>query len=477
MRKTIASLFLFACPLLLPAQPYAVRVEKNTVYGTALDFSGKTDSLRLDVFKPVGDGQTKRPLFVYAHGGAWLEVSNKNEAEHLAVCTEMAKLGFVAVNVEYRRGYHRLQQYTPYALCAAVIQDGRCTFAYDSNEVVRAVYRGMQDLRGAIRYMKGRHAQDSTDVQQVIVGGSSAGGFLALYTAYLDCPGEKPLACGALPPVPAAHPDFASCYTPGPVSGQRPDLGDPQGTLHRQNGQDASVVGVANFFGAVFHNLLPGPPGQRLPVLYSFHQTNDVVVDCGVKSPLLSYYEQVIAPLNLCQPVAPPPPAAGSCAILSALQASGVPTDAYSIQIVQNGPPNNLANPPGHSFDNLPLRVAQAANFFKPYLNGQKSLPVVPSACTVASHDAQILTPFCRILPTVFGQEGFTMQLQWPRDTRVEWGVYDLLGRKMTGATQSLSPGEHLLHTGATVDWPLGPYAVVVRMGANFMTELVFKRE
>lgn len=477
MHKTIASLLLFACPLLLPAQPYAVRLEKNTVYGTAIDFSGKTDTLRLDVFKPVGDGQIKRPLFVYAHGGAWLEVSNKNEAEHLAVCREMAKLGFVAVNVEYRRGYHRLQQYTPYALCASVIQDGRCTFAYDSNEVVRAVYRGMQDLRGAIRYMKGRYAQDSTDVQQVIVGGSSAGGFLALYTAYLDCPGEKPLACGALPPVPTAHPDFASCYTPGPVSGQRPDLGDPQGALHRQNGQDASVVGVANFFGAVFHNLLPGLPGQRLPVLYSFHQTNDVVVDCGVKSPLLSYYEQVIAPLNLCQPVAPPPPAAGSCAILSALQASGVPADAYSIQIVQNGPPNNLANPPGHSFDNLPLRVAQAATFFKPYLNGQKSLPLVPSACTVASYDAQTPTPACRILPTVFGAEGFSLQLQLPQAARVEWGVYDLLGRKMTGETQSLPAGEHLLHTGETVDWPLGPYAIVVRMGANFVSELVFKKE
>lgn len=462
-------------PLALNAQGYAVSVERNIIYGVSPDFAGRMDTLRLDIFKPVGDGRVDRPLFVYTHGGAWLEVSNKNGAEDVGICMEMARRGFVVANVEYRRGYHRLHTYTPYAFCAAVIQDARCTFAYDSSEFIRATYRGMQDVRGAIRFMKARHLQDSTDIKKVIAGGASAGGFIALYATYLDCPGEKPISCGALPPVMPAHPEFSFCYPPGVMSVQRPDLGDIEGSLHRQNGYDATVVGVVNFFGGVFHNLLPGPPGQPVPALYAFHQTNDVIVDCGVKPPLRSYYDLVVAPLNLCQPVIFPPPAAGSCAIFDVLQKSGLPADLYEVHIVQNGPPNAIADPPGHSVDNRSLRVDELTHFFEPYLNGSKKLPLNPVSCTTGSTLTQ--TPHFSLLcrPGIFGSEGFTLALSTPGPVQAEYFVLNTLGQVVETGRLSGGEGSFSQTIGRVNNWSPGVYYVITRAGTQVASARVMR--
>lgn len=385
------------------AQPFtqnqfAVSEQPEIVYGQATDFAGNLVTLTLDLFKPVGDGNLKRPVYIHAHGGSWLEVSSKNQVDTRLACLEMAKKGYVVANIEYRRGFHRLANYTQYAFCNTTVFPGStdCFYALDSMEILRAVYRGMQDMRGAIRFLKARHLVDSTEIGQFFVGGESAGGFIALQTAFLDCENEKPSACFALADAPPADADLADCNPPI-LSLARPDLGSFEGSLHLSNGFDSRVRGVGNFFGAAFFDLLTEAVGP-IPGLFSFHQKSDVVVDCGLKMPILSVFEQLILPLNLCQPFTTAPRATGSCWLQNFIQNSPLPMPVSQFFIVENGPPNVFASPPGHAYDNIGLRMGQLSQFFSPIIGGQTSL-TVGSGCFVGVENVDDLVEEFAVSP------------------------------------------------------------------------------
>jgi hypothetical protein len=143
---------------------------------------------------------------------------------------------------------------------------------YDTSEVIRAGYRGVQDAKGAIRFLKGRNAQDSSDINMVFVGGASAGAIAALHVAYFDKPSEKPFDAGAIGPV--IH---------GANSYPRPDLGDIEGKLN-MNGFDASVKAVASYFGALLDTSLVESSSD--PGMYLYHQTGDPIVGCDFKKGL-----------------------------------------------------------------------------------------------------------------------------------------------------------------------------------------------
>lgn len=234
---------------------FAVQVEPDLWYGNALRFDGGIDSLRLDLYKPVGDGQTERPLVVLIHGGGF-HSGHRNELDALA--GELAERGWAAATISYRLGFYGSWLFAP-------------PYANDPAELRRAIHRAMQDAKGAVRFLKGRHQQDSTSTTSVFALGFSAGAITALHTAYLDQPAERPADCGAIAPV--QH--FLNTY-------QRPDLGDIDGDLH-QNGHDASLMGVVNFYGALMDTAYLESPND--PALFSYHQTGDPVVGCGVQRP------------------------------------------------------------------------------------------------------------------------------------------------------------------------------------------------
>jgi hypothetical protein len=240
-------------PFTLPL--FGVQVESDVWYGNATRFNGGTDSLRLNLYKPVGDGQVNRPLVVLIHGGGFIE-GHRNDWN--ALCEVLASHGYAAATISYRLGYYGNGLLDP-------------PYAYDPNEMVRASYRAMQDTKGAIRYLKGRSAQDSTSSTSVFVLGASAGGITALHATYLDQPNEKPASCGAIGPV-----QHLFNFYP------RPDLGGIDGDLH-QNGHDAGVLGVVNIFGAMIDTSFMQSAAD--PALFSYHQSGDPVVGCGVQRP------------------------------------------------------------------------------------------------------------------------------------------------------------------------------------------------
>ena len=87
--------------------------------------------LNLDVYMPSGDSNPNRPLIIFAHAGGFINGS-KDVDDMVAICDSFARKGFVTASIYYRKGFDPL----------------------DGESAERAVYRGVQDGKAAIRYLK-----------------------------------------------------------------------------------------------------------------------------------------------------------------------------------------------------------------------------------------------------------------------------------------------------------------------------------
>lgn len=143
----------------------------RTMVNTALkDFSGNVlkkglseQNLLLDIYEPHDDHYDKRPVFLFIHGGAFL-FGDKNTRLQQALTQELVKRGYVVVSLNYRLG---------------------CNFA-GFKAVERSIYRGVQDTRAALRYLTHYSESLHIDPNQFYLGGSSAGGIIALTTTFMD---------------------------------------------------------------------------------------------------------------------------------------------------------------------------------------------------------------------------------------------------------------------------------------------------
>lgn len=140
----------------------SVKKDSNLLYGSASNLAGAQETLYMDIYEPDSDIVKKRVLIIYVHGGGW-GASGKDEGKEF--CTLFAKKGYVAASIDYRLGIE-----------------------YPINEKTRgeAVYRGVQDIRAAIRYVRSNASQFGIDPDQIFLGGYSAGAVNAVWAAYLD---------------------------------------------------------------------------------------------------------------------------------------------------------------------------------------------------------------------------------------------------------------------------------------------------
>ncbi|MCC6816386.1 MAG: carboxylesterase family protein [Saprospiraceae bacterium] len=247
---TIEHLFAQDCDYTI--EKYGFRTEKKIFIGIEKDFQGMNDSLFVDIYYPTGSPEVKRPLVMWVFGGGF--ITGKRE-DFALVCESCAKRGMVAATIDYRIGFSGIQ-----------------ILPSDSAEVLRAGFRGIQDGKSALRYLKSRHLTDSIDLDRVWVGGGSAGAIVALGTAFYDKEEYKP----------------AEAFSIGPVNGQtRPDLGSIEGNRYTNVGADTKVQGVFNIFGAVLNNKVFDQSDNI--AVFSYHQTEDPVVPCGRKRPYWAY--------------------------------------------------------------------------------------------------------------------------------------------------------------------------------------------
>ncbi|OFY90136.1 MAG: hypothetical protein A3K10_08545, partial [Bacteroidetes bacterium RIFCSPLOWO2_12_FULL_31_6] len=128
-----------------------------------------SETLHMDVYMPDGDTLTNRPIIVFAHASAFM-FSNKECDVAKAYADTFTRRGYVFVSLDYRLGFDPL----------------------DGTSSMRAAYAAVQDGRAAIRFIKEYADTFGIDTNNILFAGSSAGGIMALYTAYGDKESERP---------------------------------------------------------------------------------------------------------------------------------------------------------------------------------------------------------------------------------------------------------------------------------------------
>ncbi|MGB1031619.1 MAG: T9SS type A sorting domain-containing protein [Flavobacteriales bacterium] len=142
---------------------------ENISYGANTQWDGTAADLLLDVYQPVGDTETARPLVIFAHGGSFVGGSKDGE-DVIYLAEDFAKMGFVTASINYRLG-------TP-------------TTTELEIPMKQAVIRGYHDMKAAIRWFRKNAAEDGNtyaiDPDKIFIAGVSAGGFITTHVAYMD---------------------------------------------------------------------------------------------------------------------------------------------------------------------------------------------------------------------------------------------------------------------------------------------------
>lgn len=183
------------------------------VYLYANETDLTTVDLKMDIYQPKNDTEKKRPVVLVMHGGAFAAGSKNDTDQHtITYCDSLAARGFVTVAVQYRLGI------------TATVKDKALTI--DSLDFSRTVYRGIQDVRAAVRYVRLHADELGVDPGRVYLIGNSAGAILSLENIYMDKESEIP-----------------------PAAKNAPDLGGLD--IYGAQGTDAQANAVAALWGAV----------------------------------------------------------------------------------------------------------------------------------------------------------------------------------------------------------------------------------
>jgi hypothetical protein len=140
--------------------------------------------LKCDIYEPTGDTDTDRPVIIIAHTGSFLPpvlngqpTGSKTDASIVEQCTRWAQKGYVAVAMTNRLGWNP----------TSTDQNTR------TSTLIQAAYRGIQDARSMIRFMRQDEANGDSygiDGSKIVFGGQGTGGYLSLGVATLDTSAE-----------------------------------------------------------------------------------------------------------------------------------------------------------------------------------------------------------------------------------------------------------------------------------------------
>ncbi len=156
-----------------------VTVTKDIKYGANLGYNSSfttSEDLFMDVYEPTGDTVTKRPVIILGHAGSYLSLyqwGNKGQYSVVEMCNRFAKLGYVAVSIDYRTGW----------------QAGSNDAETREKTIINAVYRAMQDFKTCIRFFKKDASTTNlwkTDPCKIFIGGTNSGGYSALAVGTLN---------------------------------------------------------------------------------------------------------------------------------------------------------------------------------------------------------------------------------------------------------------------------------------------------
>lgn len=211
----------------------------TVTFGNAMKFDSTFVDLKMDIYQPTGDNFARRPTIVLAFPGSFT-AGTRLSPDIITLCDNFTRRGYVCVSIDYRLGF----------------EGGSDS---DTNQF-KALMRGVQDMKAAVRYLY-KDAQTTNtyriDTNQIFIGGSSAGAFIALNYAY-----GKEDTLSRVEPV-WARPALDS-------------LGGPEGSSGNP-GYSSKVKGVIDLCGGIADTVWIMPND---PILVGVHGTNDATVSC-----------------------------------------------------------------------------------------------------------------------------------------------------------------------------------------------------
>ena len=159
-----------------------VQIDTSIVYAQNYEFFTDFTSLQpliMDVYRPVGDTATNRPVILLSHNGSFLPdvythafaalcFSGIKDSSLEELCKRFARRGYVAVSFNYRLGW----------AASSTVQETRTA------TIIQAVYRAMQDSKSLVRYFKNNYANNGNtwgiDTGKFVIGGTNSGAYVAL---------------------------------------------------------------------------------------------------------------------------------------------------------------------------------------------------------------------------------------------------------------------------------------------------------
>ncbi len=206
MKKSLLLSFLLCNLILLNAQNQRyldqvfneVKVDTNIVYGVNATILTVADPrfkqampqpLMMDIYSPVGDPQSVRPLILYYHTGNFLPYpqngsvsGTRRDSTCVEICTQLAKMGYVVASVDYRLGWDP-------------VNTNKDIRVYT---LINAAYRGVQDGHTCIRFFKKDVTEFGNrfgvDTSRITIWGQGTGGYVAANLGALDSYAKIPTA-------------------------------------------------------------------------------------------------------------------------------------------------------------------------------------------------------------------------------------------------------------------------------------------
>lgn len=223
--------------------------------------------LVMDIFMPpVTDTVTKRPVVILAHGGGFINVAfmggtvlvgtMKNE-DIQALADTLAHWGFVTASIEYRLGFNILSP----------------------SSLKRAVWRGAQDMSAAIRFFRKNAAWFDIDPDRIFSGGSSAGAFCAIHSAFVDHTERLPESYEL---VPILKKDLGALHSRPVV--ELTSFNPFMGTSVLADDVDSIPQGIVSCWGAIADLGFIAHGNNKAPMVL-FHGTNDLIVNYKCAKP------------------------------------------------------------------------------------------------------------------------------------------------------------------------------------------------
>jgi predicted esterase len=142
-----------------------VSVTSNIAYGSAVNSTGSTQQLLLDLYQPAGDARRDRPAIVWVHGGGFSS-GTKTSPELVDQANVFAKKGYVNVSISYR------------------LTPGGCSAAAPTASCVTAIFNAKHDAQAAVRFLRANASTYGIDANRIAIAGTSAGAITALNVGY-----------------------------------------------------------------------------------------------------------------------------------------------------------------------------------------------------------------------------------------------------------------------------------------------------